>query len=173
MLDLKKELLKKQKESDEKRGDYNKVVNDNLEVIKEIFNNSEFEVNTFQEKDKSITLELRQRDSKGYCRFTYDCLINRKTQLLNEEIDISYIETQLKYFILDITTESNIKIEEGIGVYKIGIKIELPDNTFNEIMTIGEIVDIDYVTQEIVIEFNNGLWAHNKEYLDNNSKVIE
>lgn len=114
MLDLKNEVLKKQKEIDYNVNIYNQVINENLKSIKDIFKDSKYKVSVIEEKDKSLTLELRLVSDRGYNQFRFKDILHRRKDLLE-----NVVESELKSFIVDMAIETGVKIEEGIGDYKI------------------------------------------------------
>jgi hypothetical protein len=156
MLDLKSEVLNKQKEISNKINIYNNVINENLRSIEDIFRYSKYEVNTIKEDDDSLTLELKLENNKRFSNFRYKDIINEKREVLYVTTNKEYIESELKRFIVGVAIEADVIIEEGIGDYKVGTKVELiKDLIANDTKEIvkkglkGEVTYINYKLQEI------------------------
>ena len=165
MLDLKGEVLNKQKELGDKVDIYNQVINENLDSVNDIFKDSKYKVDVIEEKDGSKTLELRLVSDRGYSQFRYRDIIHKGFRFHR-----GLVEAELKSFIVDIAIETGVDIKEGIGDYKIGTKVELikdltPEGS-KEIIKKGlkgEVTNINYKTQEIRVDLEDAVVSTNDE----------
>lgn len=113
MIDFKNEIMRKQEERTRGINEYNKVINENLKNIEELFEfkNTTFKVTAKKEEDKSITLNIREVGEDGL-NFKYTKI--SKLISINKDLDMleikNIIESKLKEFVMDIIIKNNINI---------------------------------------------------------------
>ena len=113
MIDLKKEIIKKQQINNEKVELYNSVINKYIPQIKDICNSNELKFEHYLDEKGLIELKFHSKNERTKYYFNYKC-IERELKLnrLDDNTTIQIIENQLKAFILGITEKEDIIIKE-------------------------------------------------------------
>jgi hypothetical protein len=112
-IDFKSAIIKEQKDRNNKVKEYNDVIKENLQNIKDLFDSEEFKVTTQREVNRSFSLIVIKETNTMKIERKFNCFNElEKIMTINKgEVDLkSFVENKLKDFVVKKALEYDLKL---------------------------------------------------------------